>query len=368
MGHPLLGLPVDTPALVIDLDALDANRARLREHARAAGIALRPHAKTHKSAALGRLQMADGALGLCCAKLGEAEALADQGLDRLLITAPVTGARKLARLSALHGRCADLKVVCDHPDQVAALAAAAKAKPLEVLIDVDVGQRRTGVTSPAMALETARRIAAAPVLRLAGLQGYAGHVQHITGFGARREAAAEAAGVLGAVRDALAREGFPCPIVTGGGTGTFAIDPAFGLYTELQVGSYLFSDVEYDAVELTPAEPRPLRNALFVLAQVISANHPGQATIDAGSKTFSLDGPLPVIAAGAPPGAVYALSGDEFGRLDLPPGSPPLQVGERVLCVVPHCDPTINLHDRYLCARGGKLVESWRIDARGRSD
>ncbi|HEV7371394.1 DSD1 family PLP-dependent enzyme [Arenibaculum sp.] len=371
--EPLLELPLDTPALVLDLDAMDGNRAVLAASARQAGIGLRPHAKTHKSAALARLQMADGAVGLCCAKLGEAEVLADAGIGDLLVTSPLAGARKLARLAALHARRPGLTVVVDSPEQADALAAALAGgrEPLAVLIDVDVHpvRGRTGVTGIPMALETARRVrAAASALSLRGVQGYAGHVQHIPGFAERRQGAADAASVLRATRDALAAQGHPCPIVTGGGTGTFAIDPRFGLYTDLQPGSYLFSDVEYDAVDLTGDGRRPFRNALFVLAQVVSANHPGIATVDAGSKTFPLDGPMPLVAAGAPPGAVYEPAGDEFGRVVLPDGAAAPRTGERILFVVPHCDPTINLHDAFHCTRGGMLAGSMPIEARGRAD
>lgn len=355
---------IDTPALLIDLDAMEANEALLLAFARQRGIALRPHAKTHKCSVIGQRQMQAGAVGLCCAKLGEAEALAAAGLTELLITAPVAGALKLERLAALHARCPGLMVVVDHPDAVSALAARLTA-PLAVLIDVDVGQQRTGVTDTEMALATARRIAAHPLLELRGVQGYAGHIQHIPELDSRRTAAARAAAQLRTVRDALVAAGFPCPVVTGVGTGTYAVDPEFALYTDMQVGSYLFSDVEYDAVVLTPDAPRPLRPALFVLSQVISANQRGCVTVDAGSKSLATDGPLPRVLW--PAGARYSVSGDEFGRLELPAGAR-LAVGERVLLMAPHCDPTINLYERYHCVRDGTQVAEWRIDARGRSD
>jgi D-serine deaminase-like pyridoxal phosphate-dependent protein len=360
-------LQIATPALVLDLDALEANIAAMAAWAQRAGIALRPHAKTHKCAAIGRLQMQAGALGLCCAKLSEAEALAAAGLDRLLLTAPVVGARKIDRLTALAARCTELMVVVDDAMNVDALAAAAAAagRDLDVLIDVDVGQLRTGVTSVEAALALAERIARAPRLTLRGVQGYAGHVQHIAGYDDRRRASHESLATLAAVRDRLEAAGHRCPIVTGGGTGTHVVDTAAGVLTELQVGSYIVSDVEYDAVDLTGNGSRRFRNALFVQASVVSAQHPGFATIDAGSKSLAMDGPTPVVAYGAPRGTAYECSGDEFGRLTLPTGSKPLPLGSVVGLVVPHCDPTVNCFDWYHCVRGDALVDFWPVDARG---
>lgn len=347
----------DTPALVIDLRALEANAAAMTAHAAASGVALRPHAKTHKCTTLGTRQLQAGAIGLCCAKLGELEIFARAGCTGLLLTSPVWGAVKTARLKALAEHHPGLTVVCDSPAHADVLAGL--NVPLDVVIDVDVGQHRTGVTSPEMAVETARRLTAGQYLRLRGVQGYGGHLQHVGLLTDRRSAALEAATVLRGVRDALVEAGFPCPIVTGGGTGSHALDPEFGLFTELQVGSYLFDDVEYAAIE----QPRPLRPALFVVTQVVSANLPGQVTVDAGSKSFSFDGPLPVVMH--PPGAAYDLAGDEFGTIT---GAPDLKPGDRVVCQVPHCDPTVNLHDRYVCVHDGRIEAEWPIDARGRAD
>jgi D-serine deaminase-like pyridoxal phosphate-dependent protein len=367
LNRPASRLQIATPALVLDLDALEANIAAMAAWAQRAGIALRPHAKTHKCAAIGRLQMQAGALGLCCAKLSEAEALAAAGLDRLLLTAPVVGARRIDRLMALAARCTELMVVVDDAMNVDALAAAAAAagRDLDVLIDVDVGQLRTGVTSVEAALALAERIARAPRLTLKGVQGYAGHVQHIAGYDDRRRASHESLATLAAVRDRLEAAGHPCPIVTGGGTGSHVVDAEAGVLTELQVGSYIVSDVEYDAVDLSGDGSRRFRNALFVQATVVSAQHPGFATIDAGSKSLAMDGPTPVVAYGAPPGTAYECSGDEFGRLSLPKGSEPLPPGSVVGLVVPHCDPTINCFDWYHCVRGDALVDFWPVDARG---
>lgn len=360
-------LELATPALVLDLDALEANITAMAAWAQQAGIALRPHAKTHKSAAIGRLQMQAGALGLCCAKLAEAEALAAAGLDRFLLTSPVIGARKLERLVRLAAGCSDLMVVVDDADSVRALGAATAAadRALGVLIDVDIGQQRTGITDAERAVALAELIAGEARLSFRGVQGYAGQVQHIADFALRRRQSHASLALLGAVRDRLAAAGRSCPIVTGGGTGSHALDPAAGVLTELQVGSYIFSDVEYDAVDLTGDGRRPFDNALFVYSRVVSAQHPGFVTIDAGSKSLSMDGPAPAVAFGAPPGTTYSCVGDEFGRLTLPPGGISPRVGDLVGLVVPHCDPTINAFDWYHCVRGEELVDIWPIEARG---
>lgn len=358
---------ITTPALVLDLEALEANLDAMTAWAASQGIALRPHAKTHKCATIGRLQMDRGALGLCCAKLAEAEALATAGLDRFLLTSPVVGARRIARLLDLAGRCSELMVVADDAGNLRELNAAAEAAgtTLDILIDVDVGQQRTGVRDAETALALAEVIAAAPALTLKGLQGYAGQVQHIPDFAERGLATAQSLGMLAAARDALQDAGHPCPLVSGGGTGTHALDPAAGVLSELQVGSYIVCDVEYDAVDLTGDGTRRFRDGLFVYTRVVSAEHDRFVTIDAGSKVLSMDGPPPEVAFGAPQGTAYACVGDEFGRLTLPPGSDKPRPGDLVGLVVPHCDPTINFFDWYHCVRGDALVDLWPIEARG---
>lgn len=363
---------VDTPALVLDLDAFEANIAAMAALARERGVALRPHAKTHKSARIARAQLDAGAVGLCCAKLGEAEALAAEGVDRgLLVTSAVPDSGKVRRVAGLAGRCrGDLAVVVEEGENVRALGAAAAAAGVRVgvLVDVDVGTHRFGVTSPAAALELARLVAAEPALDLRGVQGYAGHIQAVPDYGERRALSLAALAVLARARDALVEAGLPCPVVTGGGTGTHDIDSGAGVLTELQVGSYIFSDVAYDGVVMAPEAPRRFRNALFVHTRVVSAQHPGLATSDAGFKSFATDGPAPAIVAGAPEGTAYERFGDEFGRVVLPDPAMRLPVGRLLACVVPHCDPTVNLFDRYHCVRDDRLVDVWPIEARGRSD
>jgi D-serine deaminase-like pyridoxal phosphate-dependent protein len=370
IGRPGSRRQLDTPALVLDLDVFEANLATVHGLAQARGIALRPHAKTHKCAAIGRLQMAAGAVGLCCAKLGEAEALAAAGLDRLLLTSPVTGRAKVDRLLALAARVDGLAVVVDDPDNVAELAAATagSGQRLDLLIDCDVGTHRFGVTSREEALALATAIAAAPGLELLGIQGYIGHIQATPFYAERRAASHAGIAVLAGIRDALLAAGHPCGIVTGSGTGTWDFDHEPGVFTDLQVGSYVVSDVVYDAIEQTPEGTKRIHPALFVAARVVSRRHAGFATIDAGSKSFSMDGPMPIQHEGPTPGSTYGRFGDEFGKLDLAGADRPVALGELTTWIVPHCDPTLNLFDHYHCVRGDTLVDIWPIEARGRAD
>jgi D-serine deaminase-like pyridoxal phosphate-dependent protein len=251
--------------------------------ARTHGLALRPHAKSHKSADIARAQLAAGAVGLCCAKLGEAEALAAEGIDDLHLTSPVVTAPAIARLAALAGRGTRLSVVADHPDAVDALAAALQGGPrLKVFVDIDPGIHRTGVASPDHAVALARRIRDRPSLGYGGVQFYCGAQQHIQSFAARRDAIVERTGYLTACLAALAVAGLPPAVVTGGGTGSHAIDAELGVLTELQAGSYIFMDREYNDCDLDGGTTAGFETSLLVDARVISANAPGLVTIDAG--------------------------------------------------------------------------------------
>lgn len=358
MTTPLPRRDLATPALLIDRAALERNIAAMAAFATEQGVALRPHAKTHKSGAIARRQIAAGAAGICCAKLGEAEALAADGVSNIHLTSPVVAPGAIARLAALADKIA-LSVVVDHPDNAAALGAGTDG--LTVFIDVDPGAHRTGVTSPQAAVALAQAIAATGTLTLGGIQYYCGSHQHIHSFAERRAAIVERTEYLGTVLDALRAAGFEVPIVTGGGTGTFAIDASLGVFTELQVGSYIFLDREYLDCEL--AGPR-FEPALFVDATVVSANTPGMVTIDSGLKAFATDAGVPVVLDGAPAGSRYKFTGDEHGALlgeDLP------ALGARVTLMPPHCDPTVNLYDRYHVLDGDVVTETWPVTARGRS-
>lgn len=362
---PLLELDVDTPALVLELDVLEANIQAMAAFARAREVALRPHAKTHKCAAIGRLQLDAGAVGLCCAKLGEAEAFAAAGLGPLLVTSPIIGPRKLERLAQLALRSPGLMVVVDDvaATEALALAMATHGPVLDVLVDIDPGMARTGAAGIAAALAVAGAVDGAPNLRFRGVQCYAGTIQHLADAGERAAAAERVHTQLRETLDAFRAADLPSEIVTGSGTGSFALDATAGVFTDLQVGSYAFMDDEYAAnAPLAVDEPTFARSA-FLLTQVVSANHTGLATIDAGSKSLSFDGPLPSVQA--PAGLAYERAGDEFGKVV---GASAPGVGERVLLGLPHCDPTINLHDAFVCVREGVVVDRWPVTARGRAD
>jgi D-serine deaminase-like pyridoxal phosphate-dependent protein len=357
---------LNTPALVLDADALQRNIDTMAAFARASGVRLRPHAKTHKSADIARLQIAAGAVGVCCAKLGEAEALAEAGVGDILITSPVATPQAIARLIALNDRIDALKTVVDHPDNVAALAhAAAHARPLTLYVDIDPGIRRTGAASPEAAVALARAITDAPSLRYGGVQYYCGLQQHIESYAERRAALEDRTAYLQGVIDALAAAGLAPAIVTGGGTGTHRIDAQLGVLTEWQVGSYVFMDRQYAACDLTGDGAAPYETALFIDAHVISANTPGMATIDAGFKALSTDGGQPEIVAGAPEGAMFAFMGDEHGALIA--RDHVFAHGAPVTLTAPHCDPTVNLYDAYHVVRGDTLIDIWPVSARGRS-
>jgi 3-hydroxy-D-aspartate aldolase len=369
IGEPDGRIRLQTPALLIDLDVLERNIARMADHARAKGIALRPHAKTHKSAEIARRQIAAGALGVCAAKLGEAEALADAGVGSLLITSPVVTEAGMARLVSLNIRVSALMATCDNPGIALRLSAAAQAsgKSLKLLVDIDPGLGRTGVVLGENALTLAELVANSPGLEFAGLQCYAGQLQHLESPNERRDRSLSVLRELGEFRDRLARRGIAPGIVSGGGTGTFDIDPDAHVLTELQVGSYVFMDRQYKDVWEKPGDRVPFETSLFVQTTVISANRDGFATTDAGFKAFATDAGAPQIASGAPDGANYFFFGDEQGGIFYPPSERKLAPGDVVACVVPHCDPTVNLYDFYHVVRGDRLDAIWPVDARGRS-
>ena len=357
-----------TPALVLDLDAMERNIAAMAAYAAAEGVAVRPHAKTHKSVQIARRQLDAGALGICCATLGEAEALAAGGIEGLLITSPIVAPAKVGRLMALRRDHESLMVSLDDMGNLRALeaAAAASAFVLDVVIDVDVGLHRTGARDADRAVALAEAAERSNSLRFAGLQGYAGHVQHIEAFGDRRATSHGDLAPLRETRDRLIGRGIEVPIVTGAGTGTHDIDIEIGLMTELQVGSYVVMDVEYLDIQTRDDSEWRFEPALFVRSTVVSASHDGSATMDAGLKCFATDGPLPRFHTGVPIGAHYRYFGDEHGRIVFASANERLAIGAALECIVPHCDPTVNLYDHYHCVRGGTLVDIWPIEARGR--
>lgn len=361
---------LETPALLLDATAFEKNVATLAELAREAGVGLRPHAKTHKCAGIAKAQLAAGALGIACAKSGELLALFEAGVTPLMLTAPLASRRKIDRLALAATRGCDLTVVVDRADLVAAFGEAARAAgtTISVLVDCDTGLGRTGLTEPDAVVALARAVEAEPGLRYAGVQAYAGHVQHIHPTDQRRDVNREATSRLKPVVAALSAAGLPPAIVTGGGTGSHALDFDEHVLTEVQAGSYIFMDEGYRPVEMHgPNGPR-FDFSMFVAVTVVAHNAQGDAITDGGTKSFAVDGPPPrAHLAGREIGTITWV-GDEFGKIRLHDGLPAPDIGTVIECTVPHCDPTANLHDFIHVMRGDTLEAIWPIEGRGRSD
>ena len=367
-GAPQSRYSVSTPALILDLDVLERNIAAMAQAMANFGRALRPHIKSHKCSRIARMQVAAGAIGLCCATLDEAEVMAAADLSGLLITSQITTREKISRLMALVAQAPGTMIVADHPDNVVALAQAARAGGVElgVLVDLELGFGRTGVLTVDAAETLARRIAESCGLKFAGIQAYGGHLQHIPIHADRVSKAKEAHAFISQAVTRLENVGIEVPLVTGGGTGTYAIDGLGGPFTEIQAGSYPLMDADYNAVAFRDDAPWPFDVSLFVQSAVISTNVAGTATIDAGTKALALNGPKPQLTNLGLERAIYEFSGDEHGRVRLNGPERAPGIGERLELIVSHCDPTVALYDVYHCVRGDRLVDIWPIDARGR--
>jgi 3-hydroxy-D-aspartate aldolase len=360
---------LNTPALVVDADALERNIATMATFAAANGLKLRPHAKTHKSVDIAKAQIAAGALGVCCAKLGEAEALAEGGVEGILITSPVVGEAAVTRLVALAAKSPSLMSSADNLAAVTAIGAAARAAEttVTIVVDLDPALRRTGCATPADAVALAQLITGHEALSFGGVQFYCGAEQHIEAYADRRTAVIEKTAKLTETLEALKAVGLSAPIVTGGGTGSHAIDAELGVFTELQVGSYIFMDHQYEVCALRAEGQQPFETSLMIDARVISANHPMLVTVDAGLKAMATEAGPPPILAGAPEASQYRFMGDEHGAIVPPRGVAPPRLGEVVTLAAPHCDPTVNLYDAYHVVRGDTLEAIWPVTARGRS-
>jgi len=360
---------LNTPVLVLDVDALDRNIQRMAALATNHGVALRPHAKTHKSVDIALRQKKAGAVGVCCAKIGEAEVLAEGGVTGILITSPVAAPAAVDRLAKLAATADALMAVVDHPDVAARIdaALAATETKLDVIIDIDPGIARTGVASAEAAVALAKTIAALPNLEYRGVQFYCGSQQHIESYAERRTAIVERTAYLQEVIAALAEAGFAPEIVTGSGTGTHRIDLELGVFNELQAGSYVFMDKQYLDCDIADGAEPPFEVSLSVDSRVVSANHSGLVTIDAGYKSLSTDGGVAVVQRGAPETAFFAFMGDEHAALIAPEIGTQLVPGDPVSLTVPHCDPTVNLYDHYHIVAGDTLVDIWPVSARGRA-
>jgi 3-hydroxy-D-aspartate aldolase len=356
------GMPedeIDTPALLLDLDAFEANLDMMAALLAPTGTWLRAHAKTHKSTVIAKLQMARGAIGQCVQKTAEAEALAWGGIPDILVSNQVVGARKLARFAAL-AHIAQVAICADDPLQVAAIAEAAKAAGVRipVLVEIDVGAARCGVEPGPPAVALAEYIAASKHLRFGGIQAYHGSAQHQRTPEQRAASIGHAAESCRRTVEQLRQRGLDCPIVGGAGTGTFRLEAASGVYTEIQAGSYAFMDADYARNIDAP----PFRHALFVLATVMSRSIPGVAVVDAGHKAIAIDSGLPVVWDH--PGLRYAGASDEHGKILIEDGASPV-LGEKLRLIPGHCDPTVDRFDWYVGVRRGRVECLWPVSARG---
>ncbi|KTC68257.1 alanine racemase [Legionella birminghamensis] len=359
---------LDTPCLVIDKKKLEYNLAYMREHCLRQGIQLRPHCKTHKCSRLAEMQMDYGAAGLCVAKVSEALVLARNGMDHILITSPVVSNYKIQQLMMCHQLCSSLTAVVDNKENIRQLnnAALITGKALSVLIDVNSGIGRTGV-NPEDALALGQFVQQMPGLRLGGIQCYAGNLQHLMLYAERKNKSLAVMEMASELLRQFRNAGLPCPILTGTGTGTFDIDCQASEVTEIQPGSYTVMDVQYTEIasaadnHLSPFQP-----AMTLLTTVISSNQSTHVTVDAGTKALYVDRCKPVIINR--PGLEYdwAGFGDEHGRVYSPVNAPLPKNGDVLELIVPHCDPTINLHDHFNIIENDVVVDVWEIDMRGK--
>jgi 3-hydroxy-D-aspartate aldolase len=358
---------IDTPALVLDLDAFEQNLERMAAFARTAGVRLRPHAKTHKCPTIALLQIAAGAVGQCCQKVGEAEALVHGGVRDVLVSNEIVDPQKLRRLAAL-AKHATITLCFDAAQPIDAASRAAGEAGVELggLVEIEVGMQRCGIAAGAPAAALARRIADAPGLRFRGLQAYHGAAQHLPTLAERERAIAGAADAVRATIAALHAAGLACEFVSGAGTGTYRLEGGSGVWNELQSGSYLFMDTDYARIgDNQGGHYRDFAHSLFVLATVMSVPAPDRAIVDAGLKSYSAEKGPPWVH-GRDDIQVTGVS-DEHGRLQLGPAAELLRLGDKVMLIPGHCDPTINLHDWYVGVRGGRVEALWPITARGAS-
>ena len=348
-GLVLAKQQLPTPALLLDLDKFEVNLARMAAHVKASGKALRPHAKAHKCVEIAKRQIAAGAIGVCVATVAEAELMSTAGITGLLLTSPIADPLKMIRIVQTSSM-----VTVDHLQQVVWYddVAGTLNRKVDVLVDLDVGDHRTGARTPEEAAEIAEAVDRATNLKLRGLQAYSVLGSHAGGLAERQRVSAESFQIASRTIGIMRRRGLSTEIVTGGSTGTWQIDTAVADLTEIQAGSYVFMDLAYRR------EGLDFEHALTVLATVVSANHDGFVTVDAGFKAFATDrgyGPEAVDL----PGSKYRWGGDEFGYVDR--AEPVSKLGARLLFIPPHCDPTANLYDRIYACRGNEVEAIWPL-------
>lgn len=359
---------LQTPALFVDRDKLHWNLQRMQKLCDSHNLELRPHTKTHKSVTIARMQVECGAIGICCAKLGEAEVMSSGGIESILVTSPLVTESGIRRALALTRTTKELLLVMDNPKcaEMANRIAGDAGLQLDVLLDVDAGMHRTGVEIGEPAIQFASALANQfDALNLRGLQYYAGHLMHKKNYNERRTLYLKATDRLRTFIGVMRERGVSCEVASGGGTGSYEFDCESNAMTELQAGSYAFMDRQYLAIDDSQGNPLEFQPSLFVQSTVVSSNHPRMVTTDAGLKAFATDDDVPLIVEGAPPQSRYGFMGDEHGAIRWESEKHALEVGSCVRMIVPHCDPTINLYDVMHVVEEDTLVDLWRVDARG---
>ena len=362
----LVGTPTEevlTPCLLVDLDAYERNVERMAGYIKGQGLRHRAHAKTHKSPNIALHQMANGAVGVCCQKVSEAEAMVNGGVRDVLVSNQVVNPHMIDRLAALARQARVLVCVddLDNIDQINAAALRHKA-PIEVLVEIDVGAGRCGVQPGAAAVPLAQRVAASDGLRFTGLQAYQGKAQHVHDFEERKAKIDEAIAGVKETVELLKQRDLECDIVAGAGTGTSAFEGESGVYNELQCGSYIFMDADYQRIRMHDGRPiDEFENSLFIYSTVMSKTKAEKAICDAGLKAQSVDSGVAVVFDRDD--VEYIGASDEHGVIKDPDNT--LRLGEKLKLVPGHCDPTVNIYDWFVGVRNGRVECLWPITGRG---
>ncbi|MES2915507.1 MAG: 3-hydroxy-D-aspartate aldolase BhcC [Pseudomonadota bacterium] len=359
---------IQTPCLILDLDALERNIVKMGDYARAHGMRHRVHGKMHKSVDVALLQeQLGGSVGVCCQKVSEAEVFARGGIKDVLVSNQVRDPLKIDRLARMPKLGARTIVCVDMAENVADLSAAAvrHGSTIECLVEIDCGAGRCGVKTTPEVVALAKAIDAAPGLKFAGIQAYQGAMQHMDSYADRKAKIDVAVAQVKDAVDALKSLGLDCDIVGGGGTGSYYFESSSGVYNELQCGSYAFMDADYGRIldkDGHRIDQGEWENALFILTSVMSHAKADKAIVDAGLKAQSVDSGLPVVFGRTD--VKYVKCSDEHGVIEDPAGA--LKVGDKLRLVPGHCDPTCNVHDWYVGVRGGKVEVVWPVSARGK--
>ena len=353
---------IDTPALILDMDAFERNLGLLQNALSGSKVRLRPHAKSHKCPEIALRQIAAGAVGICCQKVSEAAVFVAAGVKDILITNEVVGAKKVAHALDLAEQ-SRIGVLVDHEDQVAAFAKASSTRKIkiDVYIEIDVGMGRCGATSIEQVVALARQIDQAPYLHFMGLQCYHGSAQHYRLPQERQDAIASVCAKAAEAKAAIEKAGVAVERVTGAGTGSVMLEGSSSIFNEVQAGSYILMDRDY-AKNQRAAGDLPFEHALFIKTAILSHPTQGRAVVDAGLKASSVDSGMPLVWQRTD--ATYLKASDEHGVLELTADSP-LKLGDSIKLIPGHCDPTVNLYDEIICIRGNTVEAVWPIAARG---